>query len=61
MNDTKTVEHGIRGACYSNSPSGFHPILFCLCNWETSHAYNWEEAGQQMDEHLKNEFIAKTN
>ena len=47
------VEHGIREAVYSNSPVGFHPVLFCLCDWSTGHAYNWEEAGAELDEHLK--------
>ena len=47
------VEHGIGEAVYSNSPTGFHPILRCLCGWSGSHAYNWEEAGADLDDYLK--------
>ena len=49
----KVIDHGIEAAVYSNSPVGFHPVLFCLCGFSTGHSFNWEEAGAELDEHLK--------
>jgi hypothetical protein len=47
-------EHGIDGAVYTNGPFGLTPRLECVCGFITSLApRSWEEAGAELDEHLR--------
>src|SRR5688500_17785774 len=49
------LQHGVRVGFYSNLPGPRHTaILECLCSEEvTSQTSSWEDAGSEMDEHLK--------
>ena len=47
------VEHGIAGALYSGDGEKYHPNLVCLCGWMVGLvADSWEQAGEEMDNHL---------
>lgn len=51
--DLDKVEHGIEGACYSNGPSGYLPMMDCICGFGTGYGnLTWAEAGAEFDEHL---------
>ena len=48
-------KHGIDHAAYYGGPGEpyYRPVLECLCGWSTSRADSWEDAGRELDEHLK--------
>lgn len=47
--------HGVRAAYYSNLPGPNQTAwIDCICGEEiTGHTSSWEDAGREMDEHLK--------
>lgn len=48
------LEHGIQNAVYSIGPDQkFHPNMECICGYETALHDSWEDAGTELDEHLK--------
>lgn len=48
------AEHGLDDAYYSNLPGPRQAcIIRCLCGWYTSFNSSWEDAGRELDEHLK--------
>lgn len=52
--EKEEIEHGIAGACYSNGPDGFLPMMDCLCGFGTVYGNTtWAETGAEFDEHIE--------
>ena len=49
------TDHGVSEGLYDNL--GRQVILVCLCGYEAA-GPNWEEAGADLDDHIKNELRA---
>lgn len=53
MAEPKKIEHGAESCFYTNHPEyGQLPVLECCCG-EQCIANTWKDAGELLDEHLK--------
>lgn len=47
------TQHGIAGAFYASDGERYLPCMECSCGWSTGRQLDWEEAGAELDIHLK--------